>query len=91
VENHTEWRLRNVVGPQVKKYRECRGWSQTTLAAKCHLLGWNVTRDIVATIECRSRWVGDFELVLLARILEVPITELIPDRINWVELDDALR
>jgi hypothetical protein len=56
------------------------------LAAKCQALGWDITRDIVATIEGRSRWIGDFELVMLARILAVPIADLLPNRVNWEEL-----
>jgi transcriptional regulator with XRE-family HTH domain len=84
VKNHTP--LRNVTGLQVKKYRELRGWTQSELAAKCQILGWCITRDIVATIEGRTRWIGDFELALLAKALVVPLTDLIPDRINWSEL-----
>lgn len=56
------------------------------MAAKCQLLGWDLTRDIVATIEGRTRWIGDFELVLLARVLDVPVTDLLPDRVIWGEI-----
>lgn len=61
-------------------------WSQATLAAKCQVAGWDISRDVVATIENRARWIGDFELVLLAKVLEVPVTLLIPDRVNWKDL-----
>lgn len=71
-------RYRNVVGPQVRKIRNLHGWSQAEFAAKCQMAGWDVTRDIIATIEARSRWVGDFELILLSRVLSVPLTELLP-------------
>ena len=46
---------------------------------KCQLIGWDVSRDIIARIEGRVRWVGDFELVALAKALDVGITELYPD------------
>ena len=91
VKNHTMTRFRNIVGPQLRKYRDLRGWSQETLAAKCQLAGWDITRDIVATMENRSRWIGDFELVILARVFEVPVIDLLPDRIEWAELAMALR
>lgn len=83
---HTSGPFRNVVGPQVRKYRDFRGWSQATLAVKCQTIGWDITRDIVATIEDRGRWVGDFELAILARVLAIPVTDLIPNRINWTEM-----
>ena len=57
-------------------------WSQPELAAKCQLAGWDVSRDIIARIECRTRWVGDFELAILADVLKVEITELLPQRRN---------
>lgn len=82
--------LRNVCGPQIRKYREMRGWTQVMLATKCQLAGWDVSRDIIATIEGRVRWIGDFELALLADVLEVPVVDLLPARINWAELRAAL-
>jgi transcriptional regulator with XRE-family HTH domain len=54
------------------------GLSQAELATKCQLIGWDVSRDIIARIEGRVRWIGDFELAALARVLEVPIAELYP-------------
>jgi hypothetical protein len=86
VKHHTSGKHRNVVGPQVRQFREYRGWTQTTLAAKCQAHGWNVTRDVIATIESRVRWIGDFELVLLSKILAIPVTDLLPTRINWAEV-----
>ena len=90
MKSHTSARFRNIVGQQVRKYRVLHGWSQVTLAAKCQVAGWDITRDIVATIESRSRWIGDFELVMLATVLEVPVIDLLPDRVNWKELGTAL-
>lgn len=75
----------------MRKYRDLRGWSQKDFAAKCELAGWSVTRDVIATIEGGTRWVGDFELVILARTLGVPVTDLIPDKIVWSELFEMRR
>ena len=61
------------------------------MAAKCQVAGWDITRDIVATIESRARWIGDFELMLLAKVLAVPVTDLLPDHVNWKELPIARR
>lgn len=79
-------RFKNVVGPQVRKLRDQQGWSQATLAAKCQLAGWDVSRSIVAAIEGRIRWVGDFELMILAKVLRVSPSDLLPKQFNWAEL-----
>ena len=77
---------RNVVGPQIRLLRSRRGWSQPVLAAKCQLAGWDISRDIIARIELRIRWVADFELILLARVLGVEVTALLPRRVAWGEV-----
>ena len=75
---HTDEKFLNVCGPQVSRLRAARGWSQPDLAVKCQLAGWDVSRDIIASIEGRRRWVGDRELAMLARVLRVAIEELFP-------------
>ncbi|MFA5263841.1 MAG: helix-turn-helix domain-containing protein [Opitutaceae bacterium] len=77
---------RNVVGPQIRVLRSRRGWSQPVLAAKCQLVGWDVSRDIIARIELRVRWVADFELMLLAQVLGVPVGSLLPRQVRWDEI-----
>lgn len=79
-------KLKNVVGPQVRKLRDQQGWSQATLATKCQLAGWDISRSIVAAIEGRIRWVGDFELMMLAKVLHVSPSDLLPKQLHWAEL-----
>ena len=69
---------RNIVGPQVRSARYQLGLSQPELAAKCQLLGWDIARDTIAKIEGQTRWVGDEELVYLARSLGVSLDALFP-------------
>ncbi len=83
--------IKNIVGAQVRKLRDQRGWSQAEFAAKCQRNGWDISRGIVAGIEGRVRWVGDCELVLLARALGVPVTDLLPAKINWTEVEKMTR
>ncbi|MFM2082474.1 MAG: hypothetical protein RL380_1165 [Verrucomicrobiota bacterium] len=78
--------FKNIVGPQVRRLREQRGWSQAALAAKCQMAGWDVSRSIVAAIEGRVRWVGDFELMMLAKVLRTDAVDLLPKQMNWSEL-----
>lgn len=77
---------RNIIGPMVAKLRTERGWSQSVLAAKCQLSGWNISRSIVAAIEGRVRWVGDWEVVLFAKAFDVAVQDLYPKKINWAEI-----
>ncbi len=79
-------RLKNIVGPQVRRFRTQRGWTQSALAAKCQVAGWDISRGIIAAIEGRVRWVGDFELMLLAKALRVTPTELLPKQLTLDEL-----
>lgn len=70
----------NVSGPQIRFLRNERGWSQLALAAKCQIVGWDVTRDTIANIELKRRWVADHELIVLAAVLKVEVKELLPKR-----------
>ena len=80
----------NIVGIYVAKIRNHKGLSQAALATACEAAGWDISRETVAKIESGFRWVGDFEIVKLARVLQVPITELFPDKdIPFSELPQA--
>ena len=48
------------------------------LAAKCGELGWDVSREVLARIESRFRYVTDWDLVVPARALDVNVEDLIP-------------
>jgi len=65
------------------------GWSQAKLAAECQLIGWDISRGIVAALEGRVRWAGDYEVALLAKVLHIPIAALYPSTIDWSDLGQA--
>ena len=69
---------KNIIGPQVARLRYQLGLSQTELAAKCQLAGWDASRGIVAGVEGQTRCVTDREFVLLAQVLHVPLEQLLP-------------
>lgn len=52
------------------------GLSQPELAARGQKFGWDIGRDVIAKIEGQTRWVADFELVALSKILSVPVNRL---------------
>ena len=39
--------------------------------------GWNICRQRIARIESCEAWVSDFEILLIATVLEVEVTELL--------------
>ena len=70
--------IRNLIGPQVRRLRSAKCWSQEKLMFQLLDLGWNICRQRIARIESCEAWVSDFEIVLIATALEVEITELVP-------------
>lgn len=68
----------NVVGPQVRKFRMQRGWSQPKMVTRCQLSGWDLSRESLAKIESRLRSVTDLEILKLCKILEVHFSSLFP-------------
>jgi transcriptional regulator with XRE-family HTH domain len=68
----------NVVGPQIRKLREQKGWTQGELAVKAQLLGWDASRLSVTRLENQERRVPDAELFVFAKILGVAAGDLFP-------------
>ena len=66
----------NIVGPNVRKYRLERGWSQQLLADKLELIPVYICRGSISRVEERIRTVTDFEAAALAETLGVPIEAL---------------
>ena len=70
----------NIIGPQVRRLRYARQWSQSMLAAKLQCAGWDISRSSVSKIEARLKFVLDFELDYLVEVLRVELKELFPSR-----------
>jgi len=78
-----EARYRNIVGPQMRRLRSGRSWSQNDLAIRLQILGMeHATRCKVAKIETRRVSVSDDDLIYIARALGVGVGELYPDFIR---------
>jgi transcriptional regulator with XRE-family HTH domain len=71
-------RALNLIGPNVRKLRDEKGWTQEVLAQKCQLAGWDITRASLAKLEAQVRRVPDGEVLFLAKILRVPTDKLFP-------------
>ena len=62
---------KNICGEKVKEARKKLKLSQEALAAKLQVEGVNVERDSVSRIEIGTRFVADYELLVLCKILNV--------------------
>ena len=83
-------RFYNNIGPQVRCRRYALGWSQSMLATKLQLAGFDISRSGVSKIEARLRFVDDKDLMFLAEVLKVPIQELFPRRESAGRLSDFM-
>jgi transcriptional regulator with XRE-family HTH domain len=77
---HTKKRPRNIVGPQVRRLRYQSGLTQEMFAARCSVLGLELSRATLSKIEARLRWVADLELIILADALRVEVADLLPPK-----------
>ena len=62
---------KNICGQRIKEARKSAGLSQEMLAARLQTEGVNIERDSVSRIEIGTRFVADYELVALCKILKV--------------------
>jgi hypothetical protein len=60
--------------------RYALGWSQSVLAAKLQIAGFDISRSGVSKIEARLSYVDDKTLLYLAEVLRVQLQELFPTR-----------
>ena len=62
---------KNICGTRVKEARKSLKLSQEELAAKLQVAGVNIERDSVSRIEIGTRFVADYEILALCKILNV--------------------
>ena len=62
---------KNICGERIKAARKALGLSQENLAAKLQLAGVIIERDSISRIEIGTRFVADYELLILSQILKV--------------------
>lgn len=69
----------NLSGVNIARIRKAikPSLSQRALADKLQLNGIDVDKNAIQRIECGKRFVTDIELVVIAKVLEVSVLELI--------------
>lgn len=67
---------RNLIGENLKKYRESKNLSQRAFIAKLNLIGLNLDQSSLARIETFKREVYDYEVVYFSEVLKIDIKDL---------------
>ncbi len=68
---------KNICGQKVKKARNKLSLSQENLAARLQIEGVCIERDSVSRIEIGTRFIADYELLALAKVLNVSVSYLL--------------
>lgn len=61
----------NIVGSNIRKYRELRGLSQRQLSDKLLLLGVNLYHSDLSRIESHSLFIRDYEQKAICKVLNI--------------------
>lgn len=67
----------NLCGRRIAELRKSRKLSQRKLATKMQLLGFDVDHYFIRRVENGERFVTDIDLVIFAKALDVPISEML--------------
>ena len=66
----------NICGTQIRILRKQTKLSQEDLAARLQVAGVDLDQKAISRIECEKRFLADFELREIARILQISMDEL---------------
>lgn len=68
---------KNICGDKVREARQKQRMSQSDLAAKLQINGIILERDSISRIESGTRFVADYELLILSKVLKVEMRWLL--------------
>ncbi len=72
----------NFLGKQIRRLRNEKDLSLVQLAARCEVLGWEVSHNTLGKIEAGARSIYDLEVWVLAKALRVATDALYPRSIS---------
>ena len=73
---------KNIIGAQLRRLRYNKDLTQSELAARCGIAGFDISRGTLSKIEAGLRCVSDSELLLLATVLRVSTDQLFEKRVR---------
>lgn len=68
---------KNIISEKLKEFREGKGLSQSSLAAKLQTMNVNIDQQMISRIENNNRQVTDYELVCICKCLSVTPNDLL--------------
>lgn len=68
---------KNIIGKKIKSLRKNKGLTQKSMAAQLQLLGYDFSDLTILRIEQGTRFVPDYEVVILADFFDVSLDELL--------------
>ena len=68
---------KNLCGDRVREARQKKRMSQSDLAARLQVNGIILERDSISRIESGMRFVADYELLVLSKVLKVELSWLL--------------
>lgn len=74
--SHDEKGHTNIVGPQIRKLRAARGWSQSKLALRLQLGGLDISRAVLGQMESQLHCIKDRDIPHIARALGTNLADL---------------
>ncbi len=72
----------NVIGKNIKKYRELRHLTQRELSNKLALLGIDIYHSDISQIENQKLLLKDFEIIAFCKVFNVSYEQLFEDTDN---------
>lgn len=72
----------NVIGKNIKKYRELRNLTQRDLSNKIALLGIDIYHSDISQIENQKLLLKDFEIIAFCKVLGVTYDQLFENTDN---------
>lgn len=77
-----EYGDKNICGANIERVRKQLGMKQATLVSRMQLLGVDINPSSLSKLEGQTRSATDIELKAIAKILGVPIEELLSEEEN---------
>lgn len=68
---------KNICGDRIREARVKSRLTQAEFAAQLQIAGINIERDSISRIEIGTRFVADFELMIIAKVLDVSLEWLL--------------
>jgi len=75
----------NVIGKKIQEYRENADISRQALSNKLMIIGIDIPSNSIYDIEVGTRTIVDYEICAIAKVLKLPVQDLLIDYYNSLD------